>query len=424
MARLEAGHDAYAAFRLPDFRRLLPAWAASSIGGEIQAVAVGWELYKRTGSATVLGLVGLVQILPVYALALPAGHAADIHSRRKLFVLAQGFLAIAALSLAAASFFEGPVWASYIGLALTGVGQAILRPARGALMPEIVPKGTLPNAIAWMTTGWQVAAVLGPAVGGRILAGTGRAGWAYLATAGLALVSVALVASIRSRPAPRVGEPTSLGGFLAGFKFVWSHDLILATITLDLFAVLLGGAQALLPIFASDILHVGPDGLGWLRAAEPLGAVLMAVAVAHRPPFRRAGPTLLLAVGVFGLAMIGFGLSRDVRLSFAFLALAGAVDNVSVVVRSTLLQVLTPDAMRGRVSAVNSLFIGTSNELGGFESGITAAIFGPAASVVGGGVGTLLVVLAVAALWPGVRRLGPLVAKARGDDLTRDALSP
>ncbi|HWE35792.1 MAG TPA: MFS transporter, partial [Isosphaeraceae bacterium] len=192
------------------------------------------------------------------------------------------------------------------------------------------------------------------------------------------------------------------------FKFIWSNDLILATITLDLFAVLLGGAQALLPMFASDILRVGPEGLGWLRSAESIGAVMMALVIAHRRPFRKAGPTLIAAVSAFGLAMIGFGLSRDVRVSFAMLLIAGAVDNISVVVRSTLIQVLTPDSMRGRVSAVNSLFIGTSNELGGFESGVTAAMFGPVLSVVGGGIGTLVVVAVVVAAWPRLLRLGPL----------------
>ncbi len=404
-------HDPYAAFRLPDYRRLLFAGVASSVGGEIQAVAIGWELYKRTHSATVLGLIGLVQILPVYALALPAGHAADVYSRRRLFVMAQGVLTIATLGLAALSFGQGPVWASYACLAVTGVGQALLRPTRWALMPEVVPRAVLHNAITWNSTGWQIAAVIGPAIGGRLLAATHHAGWAYVTNAGLSVLAILFILSIRTRPGPRPEEPATLGSFLAGFRFVGSNNLILATITLDLFAVLLGGAQALLPMFASDILHVGPEGLGWLRSAEAIGAVLMAVTLAHRRPFRRAGPTLLVAVVGFGLAMIGFGLSRDVRVSFLMLVMAGAVDNISVVVRSTLVQVLTPDAMRGRVSAVNSLFIGTSNELGGFESGITAAWFGPVASVVGGGVGTLLVVIAVAMIWPKLLRLGSIDGK-------------
>jgi len=404
----EARHDPYAALRLPDYRRLMVAAVASSIGGEIQAVAVGWELYERTRSPMVLGLVGLVQILPVYALALPAGHAADRHSRTRIFVMAQGVLAVATLGLAAFSFGRGPIWIAYACLALTGVGQSFLRPARWSLMPQVVPRKHLQSAITWNSTSWQFAAIVGPAIGGLILARSGGAGWAFLANAALALVAAASIASIRAPRAPVHAEPTSLGSFLAGFKFVWSNDLILATITLDLFAVLLGGATALLPMFASDILHVGPVGLGWLRSAESIGAVMMAVGLAHRRPFRRAGPALLAAVAVFGLAMIGFGLSTDIRLSFLMLLIAGAVDNISIVVRSTLVQVLTPDTMRGRVSAVNGLFIGTSNELGGFESGLTAAWFGPVASVVGGGIGTILVVVAVAVLWPGVRRLGAI----------------
>jgi len=277
-------------------------------------------------------------------------------------------------------------------------------------MPQVVPREQLQNAIAWNSTSWQVAAVAGPAVGGLVIARTGGAGYAYLANAVLTLLSAALIVSIRTKPAPPPSEPVSIRSFLAGFKFVWSNELILATITLDLFAVLLGGAQALLPMFARDILHVGPAGLGWLRSAESVGAVMMALILAHRPAFSKAGPTLLVAVFFFGLAMIGFGLSTDVRLSFLMLAMAGAVDNISILVRSTLVQIITPDAMRGRVAAVNGLFIGTSNELGGFESGVTAAWFGPVASVVGGGIGSLLVVLAVALFWPSVRKLGPIRA--------------
>ncbi len=402
----EQPHDPYAALRIPDYRRLMLACLATSFGGEIQAVAIAWELYERTHSAYVLGMIGLVLIVPVYALALPAGHAADRYSRTRIFVMTQVVLAVATLGLAAFSFSGGPIWVAYACLGLTGVAQAFLRPARWALMPQVVPKDTLQNAVTWNSTSWQGAAVAGPAVGGLIIATTGGAGWAYLANAVLAMIAVALISAIRAKPAPPPAEPVTLRSFLAGFKFVWSNDLILATITLDLFAVLLGGAQALLPMFARDILHVGPEGLGWLRSAEAIGAVLMALTLAHRAPFRKAGPTLLIAVVIFGLAMIGFGLSTDVKVSFLMLALAGAADNISIVVRSTLVQIITPDSMRGRVAAVNGLFIGTSNELGGFESGLTAAWFGPVVSVVGGGIGTLCVVAIVALAWPSLRKLG------------------
>ena len=401
-------HDPYAALRVPDYRRLMIACVALSVGGEVQAVAVGWELYERTHSATVLGLIGLVQLLPVYALALPSGHAADRYSRTRLFVISQSLLALAAVGLAALSFGHGPVWAFYGCLALTGIGQAFARPARWALLPQVVPRDLLQNAVTWKSTSWQFAAIAGPAIGGYIIAKAGGAAWAYVLAAILSGLAIAQIGAIRIRPAPNASEPTTLGGFLAGFKFIWSNDLILATITLDLFAVLLGGAQALLPMFASDILHVGPVGLGWLRSAESIGALMMALTLAHRRPFQKAGPTLLAAATAFGLATIGFGLAQDVRLSFLMLLIAGAVDNISVVVRSTLIQTLTPDSMRGRVSAVNSLFIGTSNELGGFESGVTAALFGPIASVVGGGIGTLLVVAVVVAAWPRLLRLGAL----------------
>ncbi len=401
-------HDPYAALRLPDYRRLMLGCVATSFGGEIQAVAVGWELYERSHSAWVLSLIGLVLIVPVYCLALPAGHTADRHNRVRIFVLSQVVLCIATLGLAAFSFANAPLWVAFACLALTGIAQAFLRPARWALMPQVVPKDKLQNAITWNSTSWQFAAVAGPAAGGYIIYQTGGAGWAYLANAVLTIVAAALVLQVRSKQGPTSTEPMSLKSYLAGFKFVWSNEIILATITLDLFAVLLGGAQAILPIFAKDILHVDANGLGWLRAAESIGAVTMALAMAHRPPLRRAGPTLLFAVAMFGMSMVGFGLSKNFYFSFAMLALAGAVDNISIVVRSTLVQVLTPDSMRGRVAAVNSLFIGTSNELGGFESGITAQVFGPVASVVGGGIGSLFVVAMVALKWPQLRTLGEM----------------
>jgi MFS family permease len=419
----EPAHDPYAALRLPDYRRLLLACLATSFGGEIQAVAIGWELYERTHSATALGMIGLVMIIPVYALALPAGHAADRLSRTRIFVVTQGLLAVATLGLAAFSFGGGPIWLAYACLVLTGIGQAFLRPARWALLPQVVPKDRLQNAVTWNSTSWQVAAVAGPAVGGLIIARTGGAGCAYLTNAVLTAVAAAMIVSIKTKPVPHPAEPLSIGSFLAGFKFVWSNELILATITLDLFAVLLGGAQTLLPMFASDILHVGPEGLGWLRSAESIGAVVMALTLAHRPPFRNAGPTLLVAVSIFGMAMIGFGLSTSVWLSFFMLALAGAVDNISIVVRSTLVQIITPDTMRGRVAAVNGLFIGTSNELGGFESGMTAALFGPVASVVGGGIGTLVVVAATMVIWPSLRKLGAIRAPTVDETADMEAVA-
>jgi MFS family permease len=400
-------HDPYAALRHRDFRLLLAGIVFSSVASEMTAVVVGWELYDRTGSAADLGYVGLAQFLPVLLLSLPAGQAADRFSRRGLLTAAQTLMATAALGLAAISVNRGPVPLIYLLLVLAGVSRAFSAPARWALLPQVVPALVLGNAVTWNSSGWHLAAVCGPALGGLVVALYGAAN-AYLLAAGCALACATLALAIRTRPRPQHGEPASLASLSAGIRFVWRTRLILATITLDLFAVLLGGATALLPMFAKDILHVGPAGLGWLRAADPLGALAMAFLLAHRPPLRRAGRALLAAVAGFGLATIGFGLSTHPVLSFGLLALVGALDNVSVVVRGTLVQSLTPDAMRGRVSAVNAIFIGSSNYLGAFESGITAQWFGPVLSVVGGGVGTLLVVLLVMLRWPEVLRLGPL----------------
>jgi MFS family permease len=404
-------HDPYAALRQRDYRRLLESNVLASVGSEMQSVAVGWELYQRTDSELALGLVGLVQFLPVFVLALPAGHAADRYNRKGLLLAARILAALISLCLAALSRWQGPVVMVYVCMFLAGVSQAISAPARWALLPQVVPELSLGNAITWNSSGWQVASVIGPALGGLIIAAAGEASVAYLAAFVCSLCGIGLLAGIHPRPKVRQAAGISLHSLLAGIRFVWQSKLILATLTLDLFAVLLGGATALLPVFARDILEVGPTGLGWLRAAPSLGAVVMAIVLAHMPPLRRAGRTLLLAVAGFGLATILFGLSRSFALSFVMLALTGALDNISVVVRGTLVQVLTPDVMRGRVSAVNAIFIGSSNELGAFESGATAALFGPVASVVGGGIGTLVVVVAVARLWPQVIQLGSLHVK-------------
>jgi MFS family permease len=402
------GHDPYAALRSGDYRLLLGAILLTSVGAEMQATAVGWELYRRTGAPLDLGLVGIVQFLPIFLLALPAGHAADRHSRKGLLLMALGLALLASLGLAALSAVQGPRPLIYLCLLLAGVGQAFGRPARWALLPRVVPDDALPNAMTWQSGTWQVATLVGPVLAGQVLEHTRQAVWSYLAAVLCFLGAAGCVALLRHRPSAREREPVSLRSLLDGFHFVWRTKPILATITLDLFAVLLGGAVALLPVFQKDILQVGPAWLGWLRAAPSLGALGMALLLAHRGPLRRPGQALLWAVAGFGAATVAFGLSRDPLLSVALLALTGAMDNVSVVVRGTLVQVLTPDAMRGRVSAVNSVFISSSNELGAFESGLTAQWFGPVASVVGGGVGTVLVVLAVLAAWPQVLRLGPL----------------
>jgi MFS family permease len=401
-------HDAYAALRYADYRRVLAGSVLASLGTEMQAVAVGWELYQRTDSAAALGYVGLVQFLPVLLLSLPAGHAADRYSRKRVVAAALVLMALASTGLAALSLWKGPIPPIYVCLLLAGTSRAFSAPARWSIVPQVVPLEVLSNAVTWNSSGWQIASVAGPALGGLLIGVTGRAAEVYVGTAVCCLACAALFGSVKLRSTSRRAQAAGARSLLAGIHFVWNHKLILATITLDLFAVLLGGATALLPIFARDILHVGPSGLGWLRAAPSLGALLMALALAHRPPFRRAGRTLLLAVAGFGAATIVFGLSQSFALSFAMLALTGALDNISIVVRGTLVQTLTPDEMRGRVSAVNAVFIGSSNELGAFESGVTAELFGPFVSVVGGGIGTILVVFLVMLKWPEVYRLGSL----------------
>ncbi len=401
-------YDPYAALRYRDYRYLLVGSVLASIGSEMQSVAIGWELYQRTDSPAALGLVGLVLFLPILLLSLPAGQAADRYSRKQQLLVAQALMALTSLGLATLSLHQGPIPLMYLCLLLAGISRAFNAPARWGLVPHVVPTHVLGNAITWNSSGWQVASMLGPALGGGVIAVAGQAGGAYLFAALCFLACVGLLVPIQPQAGPRRREAISVQSLLAGIHFIGQSKLVLATITLDLFAVLLGGATALLPIFARDILNVGASGLGWLRAAPSLGALLMALLLAHRPPLRRAGPTLLWAVAGFGAATIVFGLSRDFLLSFAMLALTGALDNISVVVRGTLVQVLTPDAMRGRVSAVNAVFISSSNELGAFESGITAHWFGPVLSVVGGGIGTLLVVLGIMLKWPEILRLRSL----------------
>jgi MFS family permease len=401
-------HDPYAALRLRDYRLLLTCSTLAGLGSQMQATAVEWELFQRTGRNAMIGYAGLVQFLPVLLLSLPAGQVADRFSRKWIYATTLALTAGGSLGLAALSFFEGPIPLIYVCLLLTGMCRAFSAPARGALVPLVVPLHHLANAVTWNSSAWQIASTVGPLLGGLVIYLTGGAGTAYLVAAGCVGTCVGLIMLTRPRPQEPSGEPRSVAALLAGAKFIWRTKLILAALTLDLFAVLFGGATALLPAYQKDILHTSDFGYGCLRAAPGIGALVMAFALARLGPLRRAGPTLLWAVGGFGAATIVFGLSRDPVLSFVMLALTGALDNISVVVRGTLVQVLTPDPMRGRVSAVNAVFIDSSNRLGDFESGMTAEWFGPVASVVGGGVGTILVVLAVMARWPQILRLGEL----------------
>ncbi len=387
------------------------------MGWQMLQVALGWELYERTGSALVLGLVGLVTAIPVVLLALPAGHLADKMDRKRIVVGSQVVFIAMSLSLAFVSLAEGPVYVVFAILLVRGTAQAFNNPARSAFLPRLVPPVAFGNAVTWASSGFQIAAVLGPAIGGLVIAIEHRATDAYLIDALLTSVYLAMLLAIRTdggfaKDLPgglKPRERMTLHSLVAGMRFVKDTKIILAALTLDLFAVLLGGATALLPIFAKDILQVGPEGLGWLRAAPSIGALIVMLTIAHRPPMKRTGWNLILSVTGFGIATVVFGLSHSFLLSMAMLFILGGLDGISMIIRGTLVQLWTPDEMRGRVSAVNSVFIDMSNELGGFESGALAAAVGPVAAVVGGGVGTVLVVAGVAVAWPELRKLGPLV---------------
>ncbi len=403
-----AQHDPFAAFKFRDYRLFIIGRLVLSVGSQMQTVAIGWELYERTNSAIVLGGVGLAQVLPMIALTLITGHVADRRERKLIMLLSVMLLALSSLALAVLSYTQGGIFLIYACLVLTGVARAFLRPASDAMMWQLIPVSAFTNAATWNSSSFQLAAVIGPAFGGFGIALLGNATGVYVLAAIAALLCFILTLPIKEQKVIRSTEPISVKGLAAGAKFVWQNQLILAAITLDMFAVLLGGAIALLPIFAKDILHVGPVELGYLQAANSIGALSMAITLAYLPPLRKAGPALLWSVVGFGVVTIIFGLSRSFWLSMLMLILGGALDSISVVIRHTLVQIRTPDDLRGRVAAINSVFISASNELGGFESGLTAAFFGPVISVVGGGIGTILVVIATAMIWPGIRKLGAL----------------
>lgn len=404
--------DAYAVFQLPSYRRYFVGNLLSILGNQMLTMAVAWEIYDRTNSAFNLANIGLVQYLPILLFTLPAGQVADRVNRKFIMMSSLSLTAVTALIMVGVSITHGPLNFIYLCLFLNGLARAFIAPARSAFVTQIVPREIFANAVAWGSNAFELATITGPAIGGLLIGFYGRPGLVYLVTAVLMFSYIFLLAGIKVERPQEHREPIHWDGLLTGLRFVLRTKIILASITLDLFAVLLGGAVTLLPIFARDILQVGPKGLGWMRAAPSIGAVLMAFTLTHRPPIQKAGRTLLLGVTGFGLATIVFGLSRQFWLSMLMLMMLGAFDNISVIIRHTLVQLLTPDEMRGRVSAVNSLFIGTSNELGGYESGQVAGYFGTTFSVVSGGIGTLIVVFLVAVLWPQLRNYGALGTEA------------
>ena len=396
----------YAAFRVPGVIRYLLGSILVQIGMGAQGLAIGWEIYLRTGKPLALGLVGGVQAIPMLLFTLPAGYLADRFDRRRLIACCLLGVAACSLGLAWESHVHGAIGWMYLLLGLDATFMTLQRPASISIFPALVPPEFFENAIKWRSSLDQLCAISGPALGALIIIWSTPA--AYALNSVFAILFIGLLLSLRLKPSPTAAGAMSLANVLAGVHFVRSRKVLLANISLDLFAVLLGGAVYLLPAYARDILHVGKLGLGWLRAAPAVGACCMALTLAHLPPMRRAGRTMLLAVAGFGLATIVFGLSRNFVLSWAMLFLTGAFDNISVVVRHTMVQMLTPDEMRGRVSAVNWIFIGSSNEIGGLESGLLASLTSPLKSVVLGGIGTLAVVAVWALGFPNLRRFGVL----------------
>jgi len=424
MATAQVDHRAAgAAFRYPNFRLFQAARFLMVTGLEMQSVAVGWQIYEITRRPLDLGLVGLAQFLPGLLLFLLGGHVADRFDRRHVLLVCYASFTLCALALLTITLRGvhgvAPV---YMVLVAMGFVRVFNGPAGQAFSPLLVPAAVFPNAAAWGSSIFNAATILGPVIGGVLYALRGSPEAVYLTAAVVLATSVLLMLAIRIQGVQQMSRGRDWNTVLAGFQYVWRNKLILGTTTLDLFAVLLGGAVALLPVFARELLHAGPRGLGLLRASPGLGAGLMAIVIAYIPLRRRAGVKMLCCVASFGAATVVFGLSRNLYLSMFALFLVGAADMVSVIVRSTVVQLATPDEMRGRVSAVNMLFIGASNEFGQFESGVTAQWMGAVPAVVAGGVGTIVGVALWSWLFPALRRIDCLtqesLAIAAEQDLT------
>jgi len=397
------------AFQYRDFRLFSFVRLFSIVAFEMQSVALGWQVYSITHRAIDLGYVGLAQFLPGVLLFLVAGHAADRFDRRRILLICNAcYGACSILFLLHAHTGRATVGPIYAVLILLGVVRAFSGPASQALLPQMVAPEHFSNAIAWNASIFQTATILGPGVGGLIYGWAGNAQTVYACSAVMYLGATAAVSLMHVVTGRMEKKATSLQTLFAGFHYVWEQRLILGSISLDLFAVLLGGAVALLPIYAQEILHTGPWGLGILRSAPAVGSALMGVWLAYRPLQRRAGRIMFYSVAVFGLATIVFGISRSLMLSLLALFVIGASDMISIFVRSTLVQIATPAEMRGRVSSVNLLFVGASNQLGEFESGITAHWFGTIPSVVIGGLGTVVVVALWSWMFPELREVEKL----------------
>jgi MFS family permease len=399
------------AFTHPDFVSYTLARFFIVLSLEMLSVAVGWQVYEITHRPLDLGYVGLAQFLPGFALFLFAGHAADLFDRRRLLMWCYaGFALCSALLLLISWRAPQSVHLIYAVLVLLGAVRSFNFPASRAILPQLVPEEHFANAVAWNSSIFQIATIAGPALGGIVYAISRGPNTVYAIAVSISIFAMAMTMRIRILTAARSQEPVSLRTVFAGFRFIWDKKVILGSISLDMFAVLLGGAVALLPVYAREILHTGPWGLGLLRSAPGVGAAVTAIVVAHRPIRRRAGMAMLLCVAGFGVFTIAFGISHSLILSLIALFLCGASDMVSVIIRATLIQIATPDEMRGRVNAVDMLFIGVSNELGQFESGFTAQWFGTVPAVVIGGIGTLVVIGIWAWLFPELRNSDQLTA--------------
>ncbi len=406
-------HSPYASLRIPDFRKLLLANGTLTIAREAQIVVVGWQVYAITGDPLALGLIGLAEALPFIAIALYAGHVADRVERRSIgiagtFGMVLSAIALLLLTAIPNAITSDRVWPVYLIVALSATVRSFMRPSVYALSAEVVPRELYPNAVAWRTSSWHLAAVAGPAAGGLLYGFAGPVAAYGAVVVGMSF-SLAAISAVSHRSRPGVPEEdVPLGESLkTGIRFVIGEPVLLAAMTLDLFAVLFGGAVALLPAFAT-LLNAGPEGLGLLRAAPAVGSIAIGLWIAHRPPMKHAGLALFASVAAFGVCIILFALSRSFWISFVLLVLSGLFDNVSVVIRSTLLQTRTPENLLGRVSAVNQIFLGSSNEIGAFESGVAARLMGVVPSVVFGGCMTLLVVAVTAWKAPKLRELREL----------------
>lgn len=405
-------HDPYAALRVADFRRFITCMLVQTLATMVQTVVVGWQVYQITRDPLALGLIGLAEALPFIAVALPAGQIADRLDRRRICLAAllvlTGCAGVLCWLTLGGLLDRSTVWAVYAVMLVTGVARSFLQPTRTALSADLVPRALFLNAVTWRSSTWQFAAVAGPAVGGLLLGFAGE-GMSYAVATVLMLLAWLVLMRVEARPKPAASEGvTGIQGLLQGIHFLRGQPVLLGAFTLDLFSVLFAGAEALMPVFATDILHVGAEGLGILRAAPAAGSVLMSLYLSHHPLKGRAGRIVLVSVALYGLCISGFGLSTSFPLSVVLLGCSGMFDNVSVVMRSTLLQTLTPRHLLGRVAAVNAIFIGSSNEIGAFESGVAAKLLGPVTAVMLGGIVPILVVGMIAWRVPTLRRLEKL----------------